>query len=228
MPGIQIFNDNGVLQIDSAYKNYALKYKATHSFSAMFEVPFDCQPGDIIAFSNTSAPVAVVKRSNRFTLKFALGIASGQLTVYIFGYQDNPSSNSAGMQVFDEHGMVAFDTGKLYMRVVGMVAAQHIHQDVLTFDQAQALSFRANTELGRSIAMTYPVPRVMTYTEGASGDVWHNDGTSFDAVDHVYVGSSFCEIKIYRLARVSDGGMNIALFYQRMAGPALLLDVANF
>lgn len=227
MEGMQVYNDYGFLQIDSSYRNYSLKYKSVVTFSGVYEIPYDCDSGDVIAFSGTSHAVAVVVKSNRFTIKCALGVASATVEVFIFGYQDSPSPSGQGMQIFDDQGRAAFDSGRLYMRVLANIKAPDYNENVANFNDTQNFSYSSAAPAVEKVAVTYPISRIYEITEGATGDIFRPDGPIYRVLDHVYVGSVI-EIKAYRTTQQGLGSLNIAIPFRKFSGPALILDVTNF
>lgn len=143
--GMAVYNDNNKLVIDEKYINLALLRKIKYTdlpYAVDSNQPFrvlTLNPGEVLfAFS--------FERNKNFCLyPYKIGenqwcifqpnstslnsggnylITNADLAnvyVYIFGFDNQASSDHCGLVIYDKHGNICYDSGKKYMRVVKYV-----------------------------------------------------------------------------------------------------------
>lgn len=135
--GLTVYNDNNILQIDSTYKNLALRQTGQRSFTTT---------GDFtLSYSGPNAPLIFIRPVSisggsgnqvgtveiyqvvgapgawQITLR---GVAnSGQTMVYeYFLYDDQIARENFGMEVFDENSNLVFSSANDPLKIVGFVS----------------------------------------------------------------------------------------------------------
>lgn len=129
MHGLRAYNDNGILQIDSKYKNMEL----VGSGSAVASAGGIARYVDVnvvgvnplLAFRHaygvTCVPIA--KSGSTFTFRlytYYAGGTTGDLNInyWIFDSIASPSASSYGLQVFNESGEICYDSAGKYFKVL--------------------------------------------------------------------------------------------------------------
>lgn len=141
--GLQIFNDDSFIQLDSNYKNLEFKSKGTFSIAASD----GSSGGSNISFTNVSfvgvQPIialncanpcyaSFVSRSgNTWTFQIYNGSNFAITGEYFFF--DEPAATSSGklgLQIFKEDGTLGYDSNKSYMRVLEYLSTTGSSADV--------------------------------------------------------------------------------------------------
>lgn len=222
--GLQIYNSNNVLTIDSTYQNMQLLSKVTAIFDrpestsrindmAIAQIP-DIPSGSLVAISSS---FPVVRILNRSFIRAPLANMNQSATVYVFGPATNvPAPSGYGLQVFTEDGRLAFDSGFRYMRVAGM------------FSVGDVRSPGQNNSFGQKVFAVAQSSPVLYSTLRASGGGADPNGTGANVG---YVGTYTTENGVgwgtIRTTTNTVFGDGVAL-YARGSSSALVLDVTNY
>jgi len=129
--GLQVFNNFDTVQVDSNWRNYSLVSSQTiiSSNNAWGEVNY---AGAIYTTSNASDlifvycpssffPICIVQQNGQRSYRVGTGATAGvAVTFYIFREQV-PVDSKYGLQVFNENGVLTFDSLSKMNRIVGAI-----------------------------------------------------------------------------------------------------------
>lgn len=126
--GLNVYMDEGVLQLDSAMKTSVLVFKTTYAGPYYndgntvyigvwynFEVIIPGAAKYIFFSSSVKRVVALFKKSGtKYTFR-----TNVQGSLEIFGFADGAavSAGKSGLQLFDENGVLTFDSDSQFMRI---------------------------------------------------------------------------------------------------------------
>lgn len=124
--GIQIFNDSGILTIDSTYQNLALVSTGSVWCNTFH---LGCKTGDvsitgknpILGFQSTLGVTIIVrsKVGNTFTFRVYVDTQNDvSINYWVYDSQDDPSPTNFGLQIFNPSGQLCFDAARKYLRVL--------------------------------------------------------------------------------------------------------------
>lgn len=123
--GLQIINDNGVVQIDENYKNLEFKgkydvyipdynqtgYLNTPGYASEVVAIGDTGDDNVMLWSKTGAPGGYeyqLRKTNN---------GPRTIPVYVFGEPAAPAASGVGLQVFNGSGQLTYDSQRKYMKV---------------------------------------------------------------------------------------------------------------
>lgn len=132
--GLQVIMDQGVLQLDSSMKTSTLVFKATYSgpYSNdgntayigtwyQFDITIPSTVKLLFFASPAHRTIALFKKVGT-THTYRTNI-TGSIEFYGFADAPTTSSSRSGMQLFDENGVLTFDSESLFMRVADAFTA---------------------------------------------------------------------------------------------------------
>lgn len=131
--GLQIFNQDNVIQIDSDYSNLRLvgKYSATPNINDtstwVFSRRADLQiPGTfpVVAFICSENTWVSTFTSNGIKYARVENNNGTPVTLFVFD-QSPPVSQGYGFEVFNEQGVMVFSASEKYCRVLGQVSVTY-------------------------------------------------------------------------------------------------------
>lgn len=141
--GLEVINDDAILQISGSYRNYVLESKFSmtgvlvdafpkYGYYYEFDVPSGsmvaCQPieGTPVALFTTTVNGPTTRYS------FATPVASGspQCTFYVFSLLNSPPSVTSGLEVYDENGRLCFSSSNNYMTPAGTWSGKDYNLDI--------------------------------------------------------------------------------------------------
>lgn len=130
--GLQVFLDDGILQIDSNFKTIAPTYRLSFTgpytddgntafigswYQFVITVPADVK---YLYFASTvDRTIALFKKSGT-THTYRTNV---QGTIEVYGFKESPpqAKSKFGMQLFDENGNLTFDSNTKTMKIAGAV-----------------------------------------------------------------------------------------------------------
>lgn len=115
--GLQVFNENNIVQIDSNYRNNALVRAGPYSGTSLVTVTVSGQ-NPLIFFRSEFRTILTDRRQTGSTFTFYF-YPRGPGTYYIFDVTS--ASGGFGLQIFTSSGELAFDSSRNYLRVVALV-----------------------------------------------------------------------------------------------------------
>lgn len=117
--GIQILNDNGIVQIDENYRNIHLVYKEVFATGGDHTITLSGRGSPVcVLYSTDTQGIAIMETSvsgSQFTWR-----VNGIGEVYIFDVPPIPSDHGSGLQVFDAAGSCAFDSNLEVFKPMGL------------------------------------------------------------------------------------------------------------
>lgn len=189
--GLQVYNSDGVFQIDGEFKNLCLRSKVTvtcnvatsNGVNNNYASAAQNYSGisNLVIALRSSAPCLVYWISaTQYVILSSTNGAS--VTVYLFG--DPPAAGgSSGLQVYNAAGQLVFDSDQKYMRVAGFeIMPGHID----SFSYPAGKTYAAITSggfWGRTIVTGAP-PGASNYYQSE----WQRSGSSWSGVTLNTVG----------------------------------------
>lgn len=175
--GLQVINDNGILQVDESFKNMVLTQKGTVTLGrpgGVGVVPYQAAAYATIAYPvsarqpvlalRSNAHVCYLTNDNGFTV---FGPSSGVVTVdyYIFdqiGF-GAPAGN-IGLQVFDVNGAEVFNSNNRYMKVLDLYSIDLVVNNV--GNPPTVPTYSGSVPAGKKLAVCMGVQSTGYYIEG--------------------------------------------------------------
>ena len=132
--GLQVRNVDGFLQIDGFYRNHEFWLSGSVYISeyGLLNFPAQTEP-PLIFISATTSPIAFlgyeIDSLGRYVGMRLLCKYGNPVTIsyQIFVPQRNTPSTGYGLQVFDESGKLAFDSGKKYLSIKKILSSVGSH-----------------------------------------------------------------------------------------------------
>lgn len=120
--GLQIINDNGVVQLDENYFNLEFKNKFQYAIATginQYAIATNGDGNEVVAVGETGVGYVNIARTaaNQIVIT-TFATAATTLTFYVFGTPDQTATANAGMQIFNSAGQITFSATQNYMRVV--------------------------------------------------------------------------------------------------------------
>ena len=120
--GLQIINDNGVVQLDENYFNLEFKHKFQYAIAAgvnQYPIATNGYGNEVVAVGETGIGYVSISRTaaNQIVIT-TFAQAAATLTFYVFGTPDQTATGNAGLQIFNGAGQLTFSCSRNYMRVV--------------------------------------------------------------------------------------------------------------
>lgn len=133
--GLQIYNDNNLIQIDSSFSNWSVIKKGTlvlnssdSEFSSGGTQLNVAGVNPLIAIqgvnNNRTFRTRRLKQANgtfTFVFHMAQGAWAGPPTIKYWIFDQPTQAGSLGLQVFDQASKLVFDSSREYMRVMGLI-----------------------------------------------------------------------------------------------------------
>lgn len=122
--GIQVFNNDGVSQIDSRNVNYEYVGRKKYSFTNIIDTPVN--NGSIYAIGYTSKPIGATYRENMLRLTPYTDSKVGEYgnIIYqqsecdLFEFKPTITHLNSGLEIFSENGELVFNSNTKNMRIV--------------------------------------------------------------------------------------------------------------
>lgn len=129
--GLEVFNDDYVLQVTEAYRNYLFDYKVTITATSQSTWPrygwfyvlttevdcmVACAAGNGIFVGVHSTQVSGSTMTHNFHTPYECSIGAPQATFYVFSLRKQPPNVLFGLEIYDEQGRLGFSSNLLYMK----------------------------------------------------------------------------------------------------------------
>lgn len=175
--GLQIFNDDNTIQIDSSYTNLALLQKITQPMvvsggnvgESVFTTPASTPFAAI--HSTQSVGLRYCRRSgSNFTRFYTSGSRGQNVTLYVFGPPH--TSGNTGIQIFDENGVMTFNSNNVYCDIVAVLTANGNVNSVIgnyTFKPNRKYAFALSSSIADYYSETSGNMAPYLFTDVVSG-----------------------------------------------------------
>ncbi|MCE7762959.1 hypothetical protein GQL56_09930 [Pseudomonas putida] len=173
--GLQVINDNGILQVDESFKNMVLTQKGTVTLSrpsGVGAVPYQAAAYATIAYPVSARQPVLALRSNALVCYLAndngftvFGSASGAIDYYIFdqiGF--GTSAGNIGLQVFDANGSEVFNSNNKYMKVLDLYSVELVVSN--PGNPPTVPTYSGSVPSGKKLAVCMGVQSTGYYIEG--------------------------------------------------------------
>jgi len=218
--GIEVYNNNNILQITDKFRNLQFIEKITlSSFNSLDiqEIPNDLSSFYAFREITGTSSIAIIYVGSSIIRFFAKPATSAVVEVFRFGYSTTVSSGG-GFQVFNSNGEIVFDSNNKYMRVIDSRHTNNLGSGIILSHDT-------------SIKTAILAGSVYTYSEMYNTDImggsWYTWQASDAQVFNFY--EDRIETKVENLSSsLTSGTTNSGYFNERKTSSFLVLDVTNY
>lgn len=177
--GIQVFNDNNILQIDEFYQNMVLTSRGTfatarpggtgtqpYAQAYYYTISYPVSSRQPVLAVRSNGNVCYITNDNGFIL-FSFGSAvSGDFYIYDRVDFGNNSGNT-GFQVFNQSGVEIFNANNNYMKVLGSYDLNLIVPNIAV-NPAEVPTHSGSVQAGKTLAVSMGVQSTGWYASFSS------------------------------------------------------------